>query len=182
MLCVPVVCVSGCHHHKDVSSRWWWGLLWERGKGKRRRGEDEREELFWEAVILWCGHVSLLWLKTGCALTLRYKHSAWECVCVCTSVFLFQITLCLWICSFVLLCKCAVCLGVTHLNSHLSVSVLGLCHSDLPAVCPASRPLWLQAFAGLAMTSTPEHDSSSLTHTTTKKSYPSISLEKKYWA
>lgn len=169
------VCVCGCHHHKDVSSRWRWGSLWEKGEGKRRRGEDEREELFWEAVILWCGHVSLVWLKTGCALTLRYTHSAWECVCVC--VFLFQITLCLWISSFVLLCKCAVCLGVTHLNRHLSVSVLGLCH------CPPCCVSCLSAALAPGHRR-PRHDFYTRARLLKKKkkSYPSISLEKKYRA
>lgn len=59
------------------------------------------------------------------------------------------------------------CVCVCVVKILAGLPVLWLCHSVLPAVCPPSRPLWLQAIPGMAMTFTPEHWVSSLPHTDT---------------
>lgn len=51
------------------------------GPAVRDREEDERGELFWEAVILWCGQPSHLWLEAGAPRGSEDTKSSHMCTC-----------------------------------------------------------------------------------------------------
>ncbi len=135
--------------------------------GRREGGEPsgrERERGRWKGrtilrgrdFVMWTSFSSLIRSRSS-ELTSRYQlsqcvhESVCECVCVCTSVLLFHQTLCLWISTFVISCKCSVCVGVSHLNSHLLFCVCAYycvylcvcvcCNSSSRPVCPVAVSL-----------------------------------------
>lgn len=140
-VCVAVIVTR---NDKGVSSHWCRPRFGKEGGEASERVEDERQELFWEAVILWCGHLSHLRLETGASRWPFGTYSACVCTSVCADASISD-SAGVSLNAFVVLCEGAVCTGVCHLNIRLWVWVsvldgltgLWLCHSVLPDdVCP----------------------------------------------